>query len=57
MLRILNLRVMPLAFVAVALIFWSGLASASGSQNGRIVFTSDRSGSWQISPLCRRRPT
>ncbi len=48
MLRILNLRVMPLAFVAVALIFWSGLASASGSQNGRIVFTSDRSGSWQI---------
>jgi len=39
---------MPLAFVAVALIFWSGLASASASQNGRIVFTSNRTGSWQI---------
>jgi Tol biopolymer transport system component len=34
--------------LAVALISWSVLASASRSQNGRIVFVSDRSGSWQI---------
>jgi len=48
MLRILNLRTMPLALVVVVLISWSGLASASGNQNGRIVFTSNRTGSWQI---------
>src|SRR5947209_2879907 len=50
MLRILNRAVMTLAFVLVVMILWSrlGLALASGSQNDRIVFTSNRSGTWQI---------